>query len=188
MEKLCTSHLKCWATAIYLFFVCCQCDEREREKKNVARICTHVFISVFAVGHFIRTKNNNNIRNLYIDFDNTGENLRLITMVETYTNSEEVNTFRWLITLNGHIFILLPANFNTKAPQIHSERERKKNTDSMLMLLPFSIHSTYSMMFSFLIITFFVAVIEQHAVHTHIHTHYVHMANKDDFYTIFIMD
>lgn len=53
-------------------------------------MCSH--IPLFAVGHFIR-KNNNNIRNLYIDFDNTGENLRLITIKEmAHTHTQTPNT------------------------------------------------------------------------------------------------
>lgn len=54
-------------------------------------------IPLFAVGHFIRVwkknNNNNNIRNLYIDFDNTGENLRLITIKEmAHTHTQTLNT------------------------------------------------------------------------------------------------
>lgn len=39
-----------------------------------AQFCSRTF--------YPKKKNNNNIRNLYIDFDNTGENLRLITIGE----------------------------------------------------------------------------------------------------------
>lgn len=61
--------------------------------------------SLFAVGHFIRKKIIITLEILYIDFDNTGENLRLITIEKkNLTRTHEVA---------GHIFISIPAKISS---------------------------------------------------------------------------
>lgn len=114
---------------------------------------------------------------MYIDFDNTGENLRLITIEEMVNNSggnSSINSTRSRYVGNtngrdGHIFIYfisLLAKFITKVQILILNMWKKRECFKLLLLLlvllllrcacHFHIHSQmYSTIFSLLIITYF---------------------------------
>lgn len=149
-------------------------------------MCSH--IPLFAVGHFIR-KNNNNIRNLYIDFDNTGENLRLITIKEmahthTHTNTQYAEWGGNTIAIHwtGIFLSHFQRNFITEAQLMHVyKKEYAPYWRWCCCHFPFT--QCIQRSFLWLIITHFFAVIEQHAVCT------LRAYRKTiGFHTIFVMD